>query len=101
MKDAAVPPKEREFTPPLGKSWLTPFYDRAIAVFTRERRWRRAIVEKAALLPGDKVIDVGCGTGTLLRALMANCPEAGFIGVEPDPAALAQLAAGVRNLTLL
>ena len=89
MKSAAVPPKEREFTPPLGKSWLTPFYDRAIAVFTRERRWRRAIVEKAALLPGDKVIDVGCGTGTLLRALMASCPEAGFIGVEPDPAALA------------
>ena len=56
MKSAAGPPKEREFTPPLGKSWLTPFYDRAIAVFTRERRWRRAIVEKAALLPGDKVI---------------------------------------------
>jgi len=89
MKDAAVPPKELEFTPPLGKSWLTPLYDGAIAFFTRESRWRRAIVEEAALVPGDKVIDVGCGTGTLLRALMANCPEAGFIGVEPDPAALA------------
>ena len=83
MKDAAVPPKELEFTPPLGKSWLTPLYDGAIAFFTRESRWRRAIVEEAALVPGDKVIDVGCGTGTLLRALMANCPEAGFIGAEP------------------
>ena len=42
MKDAGVPPKELEFTPPLGKSWLTPLYDGAIAFFTRESRWRRA-----------------------------------------------------------
>lgn len=79
----------REFTPLLGRSWLTPLYDRAIGIFTREAKWRREIVEQARLTPGDRVIDVGCGTGTLLRALMASCPEAGLIGVEPDPAALA------------
>lgn len=80
---------KREFTPLLGRSWLTPLYDRAIGAFTREATWRREIVEQARLAPGDRVIDVGCGTGTLLRALMASCPEAGLIGVEPDPAALA------------
>ena len=35
------------------------------------------------------MIDVGSGTGTLLKALMVDCPEAGLIGVEPDPEALA------------
>ncbi len=80
---------KREFTPLLGRSWLTPFYDRAIGIFTREAKWRREIVEQARLTPGDRVVDVGCGTGTLLRALMTSCPEAGLIGVEPDAAALA------------
>lgn len=89
MKSAITPDKDRDFTPLLGKGWLTPFYDRAIGFFTREARWRHQIVAQARLLPGDRVIDVGSGTGTLLRALMASCPEAGFIGVEPDPAALA------------
>jgi ubiquinone/menaquinone biosynthesis C-methylase UbiE len=89
VKNARLTEAEREFTPLLGRSWLTPFYDRAIGIFTREAKWRRETVRQARLEPGDRVIDVGCGTGTLLRALMADCPEAGLVGVEPDPAALA------------
>lgn len=89
MNSAVARDKNRNFTPLLGRSWLTPLYDRAIGLFTREARWRREIVAQAGLAPGDRAIDVGSGTGTLLRALMASCPEAGLIGVEPDPAALA------------
>lgn len=89
MKSATTPDKEREFTPLLGKRWLTPLYDRTISLFTREARWRHEIVAQARLVPGDRVIDVGSGTGTLLRTLMTSCPEAGLNGVEPDPAALA------------
>lgn len=89
MKDAAKPAEHREFTPLLGRSYLTPLYDHAIGLFTREKRWRRQIVEHLHLAPGDRVIDVGSGTGTLLRAMMADCPQADLIGVEPDPAALA------------
>lgn len=88
MSSAAASDDRRDFTPLLGKSFLTPLYDRAIGLFTRERRWRQKIVEHLHLVPGDRVIDVGSGTGTLLKALMANCPEVGLIGVEPDPAAL-------------
>ena len=85
----AVPQGDRAFTPALGKAWLTPVYDLAIALFTRERTWRRALLRAAELSPGDHLIDVGSGTGSLLRDLMISCPQAGLIGVEPDPAALA------------
>ncbi len=89
MNNATAPENSRDFTPLLGKSFLTPLYDRAIGLFTRENLWRQKIVEELHLAPGDRVIDVGSGTGTLLKALMTDCPQAGLIGVEPDPAALA------------
>jgi ubiquinone/menaquinone biosynthesis C-methylase UbiE len=79
----------REFTPALGRACLTPLYDTAIGLFTRERKWRDAMVRAAALEPSDRVIDVGCGTGSLLRSMIIDCPQADFIGVEPDREALA------------
>ena len=80
---------DRAFTPALGKAWLTPLYDTAIKLLTRERKWRSELVRHAALAPGDRLIDVGSGTGSLLHDLMVNCPETGLVGVEPDPAVLA------------
>ena len=89
MGRVAAPQGDRAFTPALAKAWLTPVYDLTNALFTRERTWRRAVVRAANLAPGDHLIDVGSGTGSLLRDLMISCPQAGLIGVEPDPAALA------------
>ncbi|MEL7196758.1 MAG: class I SAM-dependent methyltransferase [Pseudomonadota bacterium] len=89
MSDSAKSENARTFTPALGKGWLTPFYDAAIALLTREEAWRGALVRAAALVPDDKVIDVGSGTGSLLRELMASCPPTDLAGVEPDPDALA------------
>ena len=89
MGRVAAPQGDRAFTPALGKAWLTPVYDLTIALFTRERKWRRELVRAANLAPGDHLIDVGSGTGTLLRDLMISCPQAGLVGVEPDPATLA------------
>jgi ubiquinone/menaquinone biosynthesis C-methylase UbiE len=89
MSDGAKSENTRTFTPALGKGWLTAFYDAAIALLTREEAWRGALVRAAALVPDDKVIDVGSGTGSLLRELMASCPPTDLAGVEPDPDALA------------
>lgn len=57
--------KPSVYTPPLGKTWLTPLYDSAIGLFTRERRWRGELVREARLAPGE------------------------LTGVDPDPAAIA------------
>src|SRR5690349_626040 len=45
-----------------------------------------AAVEAA---PGERVIEVGCGPGAALLQAAVRGPEARFVGVERDPAALA------------
>lgn len=74
----------RDYTPALGNRALTPLYDLAIAGFTRERYWRSLLVSQVAPEPGDLIVDVGCGTGTLTRALKQAAPEADIIGIDPD-----------------
>jgi ubiquinone/menaquinone biosynthesis C-methylase UbiE len=76
------------FTPPLGYKILTPIYDFVIRYLTRESAWRSALVKQINPLPGDRILDVGCGTGSLLAGLAEQCPEADFIGLDPDIAAI-------------
>jgi ubiquinone/menaquinone biosynthesis C-methylase UbiE len=78
-----------DYLPAAGKHWLLPLYDPLLALLTGERHWRGRIIASLDLRAGDKVVDVGCGTGTL--AIMAKQVEPGaeIIGVDPDPNALA------------
>lgn len=77
------------YLPAAGKHWLLPLYDPLLALLTGERRWRGQIIASLDLRAGDRVVDVGCGTGTL--AVMAKQAEPGaeIVGVDPDPNALA------------
>ena len=79
---------ERNFTPALGRAELTNDYDRVIAVMTRERRWRSALLTEVAPKPGEVVVDVGCGTGTFAIMLAKAQPDACVIAVDPDEAVL-------------
>jgi len=46
-----------------------------------------ALVLANAAAPTMRVLDVGCGTGYLLRRLAGRCPEAAALaGVDPAPA---------------
>ncbi|MBN8812352.1 MAG: hypothetical protein BGP17_02535 [Sphingomonas sp. 67-41] len=77
-----------KYTPALGWHALTGLYDSALALLTREHRWRAALLEQVAAQPGETIVDVGCGTGTLAIALKRRAPEAHIIGIDPDPRAL-------------
>lgn len=79
---------EKSFTPALGKEWLTPLYDLAIALLTREGEWRRRFVQQIAPVHNDRIIDVGCGTGSLAILLKSCAPNAHITGIDPDPAVL-------------
>lgn len=81
------------FTPALGHAALTPLYDLAIAAMTREGRWRGALLRQLAPRNDDVIVDVGCGTGSLLLLIARAAPQATLIGLDPDPAVLRRASA--------
>lgn len=91
---------DRDFVPALGKSGSLDRYDAAIALMTREKRWRGELQKAVAPQPGDRIVDIGCGTGTLAIALKQAAPEAVIQAVDPDPAVLtiARAKAGVAGV---
>jgi SAM-dependent methyltransferase len=86
---AAPTARSSAFTPALAYSVLTPVYDVALEVLGFGRSFKAAVAELAEVEPGETVLDLGCGTGTLLHALVARQPEARFTGIDPDPQVLA------------
>ena len=52
---------------------IAPRYDlvNRVMTFGLDRRWRQEAVRALLLMPGDRVLDVACGTGDLCRDLTA------------------------------
>ena len=70
--------------------WLTPLYDGVVAATTRERTFRAGVLEQAGLRPGQRVLDLGCGTGTLAIEMARRCPGLQIFGLDGDPEVLAR-----------
>jgi ubiquinone/menaquinone biosynthesis C-methylase UbiE len=85
--------QQREFLPALRFNALTRLYDPLIAITTRERATKGRLVELAALRDGERVLDVGCGTGTLALMAKEDTPGADLVGVDADPAMLSKARA--------
>ncbi|MAL03738.1 MAG: ubiquinone biosynthesis protein UbiE [Arenimonas sp.] len=85
-----------DFIPALRFAALTPWYDRAVAWSTHETEMKNRVVALAAPRPGERVLDLGCGTGTLLLALAKAAPGAILTGLDADPAILVLAAAKIE-----
>lgn len=82
--------ERREFLPALRFRFLTGIYDPLIAATTRERATKGRLVELAGLQDGERVLDVGCGTGTLALLAKRSAPGAQVVGIDADAEMLAQ-----------
>lgn len=73
------------YVPALGFHWLTPAYDVVVRATTRERTFKTALIEQAAIRPGHRVLDLACGTGTLAIWIKQRHPRAEVRGIDGDP----------------
>jgi ubiquinone/menaquinone biosynthesis C-methylase UbiE len=85
--------RERQYIPALRFHALTRFYDPAVRWTTREGTFKRRLLEQAAIGPGDTVLDLGCGTGTLALLIKQSEPDARVFGLDADPEILARARA--------
>ncbi|MCA9130566.1 MAG: methyltransferase domain-containing protein [Planctomycetales bacterium] len=79
-----------KFVPATGWGRLLAWYDPAVAILTRERSCKRHLLESAQLQPNMRVLDVGCGTGTLALAALTQHPEVTVEALDIDSRVLDQ-----------
>ncbi len=82
-------PTQNRYIPALSFRWLTPLYDPLLKWGMREQAFKRRLIQFAHIQPGQKVLDLGCGTGTLTLMLKQAVPGAIVTGVDGDPEVLA------------
>ena len=90
---------ERDYLPGMGKHFLLPLYDVVHHVFGLQPI-HQEMVTLADLRDGQRVLDVGCGTGNLLRTIGRQHPGTELVGLDPDPKALARARRKTRRAGL-
>jgi ubiquinone/menaquinone biosynthesis C-methylase UbiE len=77
----------RSFIPAAGHDAALPLYDPLTHLLGARAR-RQVLIDRADLRAGQRVLDIGCGTGSLAIALKRGQPELQVVGLDPDPRAL-------------
>ena len=75
-------------------------YDLLVWLLTlgRERRFRERLLKPARLQPGESVLDVGCGTGTLAIAAKRCVGSTGSVyGIDASPAMIARATSKAKK----
>ena len=80
---------KRTFLPAAGRDIFLPLYDPLTRLFGFAAI-REELLAQADLKVQHRVLDVGCGTGTLAVLIKQRQPSAEMSGLDPDPKALAR-----------
>ena len=82
--------RRQHYVPALRFGALTRVYDPVVAVTSRERGFKRRLLEHARIKDGESVLDLACGTGTLAIEVKKERPKAKVTGVDGDHGILAR-----------
>src|SRR5262245_20478656 len=89
----------RRFLPAAGHDWFLPLYDPFVKLLGGDCI-RRQLIDQATLQPGQRALDIGCGTGTLAVMMKQLHPEVDVVGLDPDPKALARARRKAKALAV-
>lgn len=87
---------DRPYRPGMGRHVLLPLYD-PLTGLLGARAMHQRLVDQAALRPGLRVLETGCGTGNLAVLAARQHPGSTVLGLDPDPRALTRAAAKARR----
>lgn len=88
LKERLREQNRTEYIPALRYGWLTPLYDPLIRWTLRESTFKRHLLEQAQIESYHRVLDLGCGTGTLTLLIKSHYPKAEVVGIDADPKVL-------------
>ncbi|WP_026343238.1 class I SAM-dependent methyltransferase [Nocardia sp. BMG111209] len=94
----SVTHERQDYLPAAGLHSLLPAYDllsRALGAPALHAR----LVDQADLAPGQRVLEIGCGTGNLTIRAKREQPGAEVIGSDPDPRALVRAQRKAKGLS--
>jgi ubiquinone/menaquinone biosynthesis C-methylase UbiE len=77
--------KENSYVPALRYRWLTRFYDPVVALTSREKVFKRKLLDQIIPANAGHVLDLACGTGTLARMIKLENPAVTVHGLDGDP----------------
>lgn len=60
---------------------LARLHEQALAMWPTERQ----VLTSLGLVDGMRILDIGCGPGTITARIAALCPNSSVVGLEPDP----------------
>jgi ubiquinone/menaquinone biosynthesis C-methylase UbiE len=90
----------KTYFPGAGHDWQLPLYDPFVKLVDGEAA-RRTLLDQATIKPGFRVLDIGCGTGTL-AILMENLhPGVDVVGLDPNSKALARAKGKAERVGIL
>jgi ubiquinone/menaquinone biosynthesis C-methylase UbiE len=78
---------DRTFLPAAGHDLFLPLYDPLVTLLGGNRS-RQELLEQANITSGQRILDIGCGTGSFAVLLKRQCADVEVIGLDPDPKAL-------------
>jgi ubiquinone/menaquinone biosynthesis C-methylase UbiE len=74
----------RSYLPAAGHHWSLPLYDPLVRLLGGNAA-RALLLDQAAVRPRHRVLDIGCGTGSLVVLIKSKYPNVEVVGLDPDP----------------